>query len=316
MKNKCKNRFLLAALVVSGFSVATGLRAGSPEPATQTQAGQPGSDRDNGRAELAATTPCLSATRIIGWEVRNDMGENLGVVHEVIISLDSNRPGFAIVKYGGTLGIGGTRVAVPMADLKWSGDSASHLFTLPVPRDQFRSANPTPAGGWAALADQEWTRKVDRFFGDPANARLAQDELPGPAHHHPTREYIRDWDPTKPAPNQANPPSQPVPEVKPLNPPAQPQPETRPAGPTPAKDETVPLPLYRPADSDLLAKVDNLIHLFAGAGSGVKATVESGVVTLKGKVTTAGQKQELESRIRELSGVTGILDQELTATNE
>jgi hypothetical protein len=73
-------------------------------------------------------------------------------------------------------------------------------------------------------------------------------------------------------------------------------------------------PLPKSADGVLLAKVIRLIEQHARGDIG--ATVENGLVTLKGTVANFSQKQELESRIKALSGVVGVNDDDLSATNE
>jgi len=47
----------------------------------------------------------------------------------------------------------------------------------------------------------------------------------------------------------------------------------------------------------------------AGAPSGVGYQVVNGVVTLVGSVDTAAQREQLESTVRQIPGVTGVLDQ-------
>ncbi len=307
-----KNRQMIVALLAGSLTLATSLRGADPPdpassstPPSQPNAGQtsePGQmqsgqsqpnqgTRQSPAPEMAPEHSCLSATYLIGREVRNDMGEHLGTLHDLIVSLDSGHARFAIVKSGGTLGIGGTRIAVPLKDLQWSGDTKE--FIMAATKEQILSASAAPTGGWAFAANQDWAGKVDRFYGNPGHLDLA---LPGrstASQSDDTREFVRDA--VRPVPEALLPEDQPpTSDIGPKEPPA------------------------TPADREILVKVNQIIGQYAGpaTGSDVRAMVQRGVVTLKGKVATATQKSVLESQIKKLSDVVTLIDDQLVASNE
>lgn len=294
-----KNKHFMAALMAGSLTLATSLRGGGPpEPAPASpppgQPGQmqPGSGTQEVRGtEMAPEHSCLCATHILGHEVRNDVGERLGTLQDLILSLDSDAARFAIVKCGGTLGLGGTRVAVPLKDLKWSDDTKR--FIMAASKEQIRSANPIPTGGWAFVANEKWTARIDRYYGDPGTADLSQSSRPGSTELDESREFVRD--PALPEPGIGLEDQVPNAEIGAKMP---------------------PLPMS--ADVGLLAKVTELIQQYAGPAKGgdIDATVENGVVTLKGKVATVMQKRQLEDRIKELDGIVALMDDRLVATND
>src|SRR4051812_41628357 len=55
----------------------------------------------------------LSAATMIGDRVRNPAGEDLGKVEEIMIDVPSGRVAYAVVSFGGFLGIGDKLFAVP-----------------------------------------------------------------------------------------------------------------------------------------------------------------------------------------------------------
>lgn len=306
-----KNKHMMVALVAGSLTLGTSLKgAGPPDappappppgqaqpPAQPRPPGQLQPDRNNQepqRAEMApehsCASSCMSVTHIIGREVRNDVGEHLGTVQDLIVSLDSDAARFAVIKYGGTLGIGGTRVAVPLKDLKWSGDTKQ--FSMAASKEQIQSASSTPTGGWAFAANQDWAGKINRFYGDPGKTDLSQLARPGSNEPGDSREFVRDLAPPEPA--------------------------IGPENQLPAADLGAMMPLSNSTDADILAKVNELIGQDAGpaTGSDVQAAVDKGVVTLTGKVASALQKQLLEPRIKSLSGVVALNDDQLVATNE
>ena len=303
-----KKKSIVAGMLACSLIVGTGQAAkgtadpaAAPAPADPTHPNQPTQTaKDPGQSQMAPEQSYLGFTHLIGREVRNDTGERLGIVDDLIINLDSHTTPFAIIRYGGTLGMGGTRVAVPLKELKWSGETKA--FSLAATKEQFQSAMPAPTGGWAAAGSQEWASKVDRFYGDPGKSDLSQTGRSSITEGSDVREFVREAAPPRPAT---------VPEAQP--------PTVDPgANQPPTLDPAVKVAPLAPAEGDLSARVTKLINRQAGAGTSgdVQATVENGVVTLKGKVATAAQKQDLETQIKALSGVAQVIDDQLSAPNE
>ena len=70
-------------------------------------------------------------------------------------------------------------------------------------------------------------------------------------------------------------------------------------------------------DRELLLQVNQIIAMYAGpaTGSDVQAMVQKGVVTLAGRIASVLQKLVLESQIKGLSGVVGLIDDQLVPSN-
>ena len=298
-----KNKQMIVALLAGSLSLAANIKAADPPgaapaplPTGQAQPpakpGAPGQNTQEHRyTDVAAAHSCLGASDLIGRSVRNDVGEHLGTVQDVIVNLDQGTARFAILKCGGTLGIGGTRVAIALKDLKWSG--AEKLFTMDATKEQMESASAVPTGGWGFAVNQDWARKVDRFYGNPSKSDLS--ELGGPGTTEPagSREFVRDALPPEPAIGSEN----------------------RPPAADPVNKLLLP-PMV--GDGELLAQVNQIIAHYASPATGgnVQAAVQQGVVTLSGKVPAATQKVDLETRIKGLQGVVSLFDDQLIASNE
>ena len=59
----------------------------------------------------------LSATSIDGNDIRNRQGEDLGKVKDLMIDLSDGSVSYAVVSYGGFLGMGDKLFAVPFEAL-------------------------------------------------------------------------------------------------------------------------------------------------------------------------------------------------------
>ena len=253
-------------------------------PAERTPGTLPAGQYDHDKLGLQqpAMHSYLKASQIIGHEVRNDQGERLGKVQDIIVSLDSGMAPFAIVEYGGALGIGATRVGVPISQLRWMSDSK--VLSMSATKDQWQAAQSTATGGWMNYANQDWAKNIDRFYGEPTTPMVSQYEREGVSINE-SREFVRE--PSTSNPNDTN-------------------------------DVTVPTETRRGKENsydntDLSVRINKLIATDLGATSSqsIHVTVRNGVVTLKGEVSSTAQKQNLEDRIKELGGVRRV-DNKLT----
>ena len=73
----------------------------------------------------------LSATSIDGNDIRNTQGEDLGKVKDLMIDLADGSVSYAVVSYGGFLGMGDKLFAVPFEAL--TVDPEHHAFILDAP---------------------------------------------------------------------------------------------------------------------------------------------------------------------------------------
>lgn len=67
------------------------------------------------RVDISVVDQGYRASKLIGTKVKNDKGESVGAIDDIII--DKQRVLYAILEVGGFLGIGGHLVAVPYESL-------------------------------------------------------------------------------------------------------------------------------------------------------------------------------------------------------
>jgi sporulation protein YlmC with PRC-barrel domain len=260
----------------------------SPNPAPPVQIGHDVKHTEPGAMSVAPA--CEQVSHIIGMDVRTDAGEHLGKVQDVIVSLDSERAPFAVVRYGGALGVGGTRIAVPFKDLKLAEDLK--MLTLATTKYQFGSASETPSGAWAAVASQDWAKNIDRFYGQPSDMRLSRFERHAVEPGQEGREFVRTPAETKDASVLLN---------------------QKPAAEQAPKDLEI-----KPTDGDITAQVSKLIEqtLGATASQDIQATVDKGVVTLKGSVAAPELQQKLDDQLKAIPGVERVDDRLTTSAKK
>jgi len=105
----------------------------------------------------------LSASTITGDSVRNTAGEDLGKIEELMLDLDHSRVAYAVISFGGFLGLGDKLFAVPMEALAL--DAPNHQFILNVSRQTLEDAPGFDKDSWPDVADREWGASIYAHYG-------------------------------------------------------------------------------------------------------------------------------------------------------
>lgn len=70
------------------------------------------------------------ATKIIGTDVKNTKGEDLGDIKDLVVDPQSGRVVYAVVSFGGVLGMGSKLFAIPMSVLRWTADKDDYILDM------------------------------------------------------------------------------------------------------------------------------------------------------------------------------------------
>lgn len=105
----------------------------------------------------------LSASTIIGDPVKNVSGDDLGKIEDLMIDLDHNRVAYAVLSFGGFLGLGDKLFAVPMESLAL--DPPNHQFILDVNRETLENAPGFDKDDWPNVADRDWGTSIHDHYG-------------------------------------------------------------------------------------------------------------------------------------------------------
>ena len=95
----------------------------------QRQYGRQSSDM----SDMETTTPGQptrfnKASKLIGMEVRNDQGEDLGTIKDLVINLESGTVSYAVLSSGGVLGVGEKLLAVPLTAFRRGSDQKNLML--------------------------------------------------------------------------------------------------------------------------------------------------------------------------------------------
>ena len=105
----------------------------------------------------------MGANTLDGNDVFNRKDEDLGDIKEIMIDMGTGRVAYAVLSYGGFMGIGDKLFAVPWHALTL--DTANKRFVLDVEKDRLDNAPGFDKDQWPDMADTAWAKEVHEYYG-------------------------------------------------------------------------------------------------------------------------------------------------------
>jgi sporulation protein YlmC with PRC-barrel domain len=124
--------------------------------------------------ESAWGTSIVKAHDIIGKNVKNPRGESLGEIEDLAIDATRGRIAYAVLAFGGIMGINEKQFLVPWSSL---ASQRGDAFILDVPQERLKNAPGFDPKQWPNLADVELARTVHTYYNQPPYWELSDDEV-------------------------------------------------------------------------------------------------------------------------------------------
>ncbi len=105
----------------------------------------------------------MGADTLLGNDVYNASDENLGNIKEFMIDMQSGRIVYAVLSFGGFLGMGDRLFAVPWRALEL--DTVNKRFLLHVTKEKLKNAPGFDKDHWPSMAETSWVTDVHSFYG-------------------------------------------------------------------------------------------------------------------------------------------------------
>ena len=150
---------MFAGTLVLGLGL---LAAVSPAMAADAADGS-----QSGKLDTKTRGTNVRASQLIGLNVWNGNGKELGEVNDLVIDTASGRIRYAAVSYGGFLGLGDKLFAVPWQAFHFraSEDSKEPRLVLNVSEEKIKNAPGFDQDHWPDFGDREFTSGIDRHYG-------------------------------------------------------------------------------------------------------------------------------------------------------
>ncbi|QKE61902.1 PRC-barrel domain-containing protein [Aquipseudomonas campi] len=105
----------------------------------------------------------MGANTLIGNDVCNQHDEDLGDIKEIMLDVSSGRVAYAVLSFGGFLGVGEKLFAVPWSALTL--DTENKRFVLAVDKERLSHAPGFDKDSWPDMQDPTWSKEVQDYYG-------------------------------------------------------------------------------------------------------------------------------------------------------
>ena len=104
----------------------------------------------------------MGADTLVGNDVFNQKDEDLGEIKEIMLDMRSGKVGYAVLSFGGFLGMGEKLFAVPWNALVL--DTKKKRFVLNVEKGRLKGAPGFDKNHWPDMADQSWAKQIHSYY--------------------------------------------------------------------------------------------------------------------------------------------------------
>jgi sporulation protein YlmC with PRC-barrel domain len=109
----------------------------------------------------------MGANTLIGNDVYNHENEDIGDIKEIMLDVRTGKVRYAVLAFGGFLGMGEKLFAVPWPALTL--DTTNKRFVLKVDKEKLASAPGFDKDKWPDMADRTWSEEIHAYYGVEAN---------------------------------------------------------------------------------------------------------------------------------------------------
>jgi sporulation protein YlmC with PRC-barrel domain/Cu/Ag efflux protein CusF len=172
--------------------------------ATMKQRGQENAESTKGSFSHQGISPeIVRASKLIGTEVQNRQGEDLGDIEDIAIDPQTGDVAYAVLASGGFLGLGEKYFAIPWSSFEPQTDEEGEVdrLVLDIDKERLKEAPGFDKNNWPDMADRKWGKDIHAFYGqepywkrqstsqDEARERLATAGMSAGSQEQDTEQY-------------------------------------------------------------------------------------------------------------------------------
>lgn len=113
------------------------------------------------------TDRLIASDKVEGTSVVRSNGETVGRIERVMIDKRSGQVAYAVMSFGGFLGLGESYYPLPWSILRYNEDLDGYEVNLT--EDQLRSAPNAQDSGSFNWSDRNFSNQVDSYYGSSTN---------------------------------------------------------------------------------------------------------------------------------------------------
>lgn len=125
--------------------------------------GSPGATPNGPSTSHGPGPHLMGADTLNGNDVYNHKDEDLGEIKEIMLDVGTGRICYAVLSFGGFMGMGEKLFAVPWGALTL--DTQHKRFVLKVDKAQLEHAPGFDKNHWPDMADTHWAQGIHSYYG-------------------------------------------------------------------------------------------------------------------------------------------------------
>jgi sporulation protein YlmC with PRC-barrel domain len=115
------------------------------------------------------------ASQVIGIRVDNADGEHLGKIEDIVFNPTDGHIRYAVLSFGGFLGVGEKFFAIPWKHLRAEAKSGTvgnekFVLVLDVDKSRLKNAPGFDSKNWPDFGNPAYGKSLDEYYGDTATA--------------------------------------------------------------------------------------------------------------------------------------------------
>jgi len=107
----------------------------------------------------------IAASKVNGTSVYDRTGEKLGSIYDIMIDKSSGKTAYAIMSFGGFLGVGNSYYPLPWQNLTY--DPSQGGYVVDIDRSRLQGAPVYDAENISAWEDPTYGRQIDDYYTRP-----------------------------------------------------------------------------------------------------------------------------------------------------
>jgi sporulation protein YlmC with PRC-barrel domain len=112
--------------------------------------------------------PVWLASDLVGMKVVSEQGESLGKIEDIVVH-PGGETAYAVLSFGGWLGMGDKLFAMPWSVLRtvepdMAAADSKRTLVLPMTKERLKAAPGFDKENWPVMAKADWAKDIDAFY--------------------------------------------------------------------------------------------------------------------------------------------------------
>ncbi len=109
----------------------------------------------------------VRTAEVIGKDVVDSNKKNLGKIEEIVLDKESGRARYAVLSFGGFMGMGSDFYALPWEILSYCPEEDA--FAITMDKEKLKLASGFNKDAWPDFADKQWSKAIDDYYNHYIN---------------------------------------------------------------------------------------------------------------------------------------------------